>query len=263
MTKKIQALIVILGLAGILPVAHLWQTRQINQAPVQTTIGAATLSFENEITKALHQKEQKLWQALSVVGIDKPKVSSGNCMCRCTKKHTVRQTNNSSLLTAEAKTINLVKRVQQELGMADRNIAVYETSANTIAYSLPDMIVINKKLMAKYLQEAQEFIIGHELIHIQHEDSKICGIIDQQSKQSNNKKARDLYNKFGRFTEWRADVLTCNKSKRLLNGYKQFCAAHGHSKWAAPGHISDYDRNIVASDYGNLHELPKIRSLIA
>lgn len=186
------------------------------------TAQSTTNPIQTEYTRYLGQKEEKIWENLATIGIEKD-----TCMTQKTARYQEFLDYAHSQWASDRKvsenTEKLVHTVLNDFGIDPAKITVTACDEWSPACADDTTIYINEALLANYSPTAQRFAIAHELQHLKNKDISTDYFMGQMPIKPEHKDQRTAtIAQYHRFREERADIQTAIHSLEWADAYVTF-----------------------------------------
>ncbi len=184
------------------------------------------VTTDNQLLEWLDTTQTALWQEISAVY----PMTANQCQQLRNDPHSdywasiqdmKKHYNSNQLISAD--TVQLIKDIMAEFNVDSTQVEMIPWNIEIPASSTDSIIFVNESMFKKLSPEGQQFIIGHELIHLIHHDHSTRYFIRNSTpyKPITDQKNNPL-NKLIQFQELRADILSCMKGKEYTEGNAYF-----------------------------------------
>jgi len=184
-------------------------------------------NFTDQYSQKLTQKENVVWELITT--------HTGVTQEQCLKNHQshlqqettmYKKSNKQQLKNAKKlspKTHQLVEVVLQDFNINPQSIDIIPFKGEGSPAAADDWtLFIDEQDLLSYPLEAQYFILGHELIHIQSQDHSIRCALHRLVPNKNNKNIQSALDSLDHLQETRADTLAMLKGDKYIQGSISF-----------------------------------------
>ena len=237
---------------GITAIAGFFFARNKFQKPIVTQVTTVT-----QLKQFIAVQEQIAWNAMESLGISKDR-------CYQLVQEWEKEYNQTRSQATVDK--NLSKEIRKQVQDTLKTYGVDSSKINIERYdkglsaagATNDTIVINQQKFSSLPQNAQQFVLAHEVQHIIYKDAIAKEVIKDllKIKSTHSKDIDSPLNQLSRFFEIRADVMASIKNPVIAQGYVKrahlWLAENGYNPGTS--HPKHEERLALAQQITQLHQ---------
>lgn len=239
-------LIVLIIGAGIFGALRLKQVK----TPIATVSLNNTVDQLTDVNAQIDQRETATWQQLAHdTGVTKERCSQIQQQLECTYQARENEQPHQGLQSSglSQKTITLVQGILTDFNIDSSSVIVMAIDENVPAYSDGHRIIcINEEALTAYPNDAQKFIIAHELGHIINRHAIQSDALE--SALQSHPQAHQYTQKFNKMYEMQADATAIAHSKKYAQAGMSYLTTYleRNGNFESPTHPSAHERLAVA-----------------
>ena len=215
-----KALYIIFALFTALSLYMLNQRTSTTKQPI-----SLSKKQQSAIHSLVEQYNNQIWLLLEPYNIDKDNFDKLFEQHSAPYKRQISQAQNQmpSGPQLSTKTTSTISKVCSDFNIPLHTFKIvpYIDDSISPACVIDDILFVDDELLQQFPEQAQYFVLGHELQHVHFKDH-FLGYIAQENMPNITKQANHPFNRLHRLQELRADSATITHSKRYADGQQQF-----------------------------------------